>query len=104
MQNVQLVQRQYVDVLLHFVDGEEVSRDVEHCSTPGEAGLVYDGERRNGPYTASGSHIRFDFRGQELPDRLHAPKESGRCCRAKTNAIVGDGELVTFLAERRPWT
>ena len=49
VQTVDLEHAQEVDVLLHVLDGEEVTADVDQGTAVLEAGLVLDGDRRDAP-------------------------------------------------------
>ncbi len=64
VQHVQLVQREDVEVLLHFPHREEVTADVEHGAAVGEARLICNAERGNAPVVTLLPHLRFNVGGQ----------------------------------------
>jgi hypothetical protein len=78
VQDVELVERHDIDVLLDLPHGQEMACDVEHSAAPAKARLVHDSQRWHGPDAARHAHVRFDLDRQKLPDRLDAMEEAGR--------------------------
>lgn len=76
VQVVELVAGEVVDHLQDVLDGEEVSRHVEHRAPVGEAGAVQD--RAAGQRPARGHRRRaLHGGGEQLPERLDAVEEAG---------------------------
>ena len=100
VQHVHLVEREHVDVLLDLFDGEEVARNIEHRTSPGETRRVDNCLRWYLPGTPLASHLRFDIGGQQLSDGLNSVKQSGRAIGDEPHGIRGDGETVSFVADR----
>ena len=66
VQTVDLEHAQEVDVLLHILDGEEVTADVDQCTAVLEAGLVLDRDGRDVPVCHLHEARGLDLGRQEL--------------------------------------
>ena len=100
VQAVELVHRDQIDVTLHFVDAEEVPRDVKKGAAPPEARLIADLRGRHEDVEGTRASI-LDRPGQQLPQRLHAVEHTRGRGRDDAYASGRDSELIAFLALRR---
>ena len=99
VQHVDLVEREHVDVLLHFARGEKVARHVEHRAAPREARMIRDGDGGNLPRPGI-YDLRFDLRRQELAQRLDAVKHARGCGADDAHRVTRHRQVVTLGAER----
>ena len=67
-------------MLLHVLDREEVTADVDQGTAVLEAGFVLDGDRRDAPVCRLDEARGFDLGRQELQQALHPVVEA--CARA----------------------
>ena len=104
MEDVELVEREKIEVLEDELLRHEVPADVEMAPAPAETRPVLDLEGRDLPRCTGDRRAAEDRRRQQLPQRLRAVKDAGRLERADRGFIGADGEaiaLVTEVGERR---
>ena len=99
VEDVELVEGQEVDVLLHELLRHEVARDIEMAASPSEPRTIFDGDGRDLPANTGDRRFPQDFRWQELPQRLHGVEQPGlpRC--ASDDAGGLHVQQVSFVAE-----
>ena len=78
MQTVDLEERQDVDILLYVFDRHEMAARIQHDAPITKARLILDSDRRGGPSDIRYHGRAFDFRRQQLQERLHTVEQALR--------------------------
>ncbi|CAM5227213.1 hypothetical protein STENM36S_07347 [Streptomyces tendae] len=99
VEDVQLVQREQVDVAPQIGHRLEVPGHVEHGTAPGVAGYVGDLHGRQLPRHPAHRPPGQGVVGHELPHRLHSAQEPGRAGGPQQGALGAHGQAVPLLAE-----
>jgi len=98
VQDVQLVERDQVDVALDLVDAEEVPGDVEGGAAPGEPRTVHDPHGRDPPGAALDGRV-LDLRRQELAQGLDPAEQALGAARPQGHGDGAHLQLVPLVAE-----
>ena len=99
MKDIELVQRQQIDVTQHEVLGHEVSRHIEHRAAPAKARNVLDLHARHRPGDALNRHGGENLRRQQLAQRLRRVEQPRRLRRAHRHLRWRHRQAIAFCAQ-----
>ncbi len=100
MQNVEFVICHLVYQALNVRDGKEVTRHIEHHTSPAKPGHIPNGDTVHLPWARLLS-VCFDRRRQELPDGLDAAKQRRWMQAPEENPIGFNKQFVAFFPKIR---
>src|SRR5207302_11020816 len=101
MEDIELVQREKIDVLEHELLRHEVASNVEVAPAPAEARSILDLDGRDRPGHAVDAPAPKDLGRKQLPQRVRAVEDAGRLGRADRDPFGVYGEAIALVAEIR---
>src|SRR5206468_4825380 len=99
VEDVELVEREELEVFEHELLRHEVAADIEMAPAPTEARAIFDLDGRDSPRRASDRRAAEDLGWKQLPQRLRAVEDAGRFGRADRDVVGGHGEAIALVAK-----
>ncbi len=99
VKDVELVERQEIEVLEDELLRHEVAANIEVAPTPAEARTIFDLDTRDRPRRTGDRGAPEDLGRQQLPHGLRAMKDAGRFVCADRDLVSTREEAIALVAE-----
>ena len=99
MEDVELMQREEIDMFEDELLRHEMAAHVEMAPAPAEGWPVLDLDRRNRPRRAGDRRAAEDIAWEQLPQGLRSVKDAGRFWRTDRDLVGRHREAIALVAE-----